>query len=165
MVLNVQNSHDDSLYNSFVREFYHPDCIFYQYVGELSLYGIESFSSIGCDQIRRAYSIANGMMPDAITRFTSFQICKRLNEAGSRIIAKSITHGTVVQVPKDVKVMTGKIIESSEGESKETSDTVEYIILPQPEQYVFESTFYFDLDEFHRFIRIEDSVETVKLLN
>ncbi len=163
MIMNVKNSHNESLYLSFMKEFYAPNCSASEYFGDYSLYGVSDFKLGTIEELQRSYNIGYFMMPDTIGRFTSFQVCKRLNEIGSRIVGKGTIEGTVIRIPKDPQEIERKIHTGACGMISEESkvDLNDFVSI-KPERIFMNASFCFFLDEFHRFVHLEYIVESLQ---
>lgn len=165
MIINVKNSHDESLYLSFVKEFYAPNCTASQSFGNYTLFGFSSFKSETLEELQRSFNLGYFMMPDAITRFTSFQVCKRLNEIGSRIVGKGTLEGTVIRAPKDPQKIEQKLRIGLSGFTCEESEIdINDFVSIEPQRLILDTSFSFNLDEFHRFVHIESMVEDLQFL-
>lgn len=102
MMSNVINSHDATLFSSFVDEFYHPSFSLYYTSPETVQKVFRPLHLEGRDTVKDFLLGSFFLFPDEVHLYSDIKICKRLNESGSRIIGSVEKLGTMIYLPKEI---------------------------------------------------------------
>eukprot|EP01040_Poterioochromonas_malhamensis_P010184 gene10184-11073_t len=118
----------------------------------------------GLDLLKRMQTMSNLILPDSVMHMSNAQICKRLNEQGSRIIGNYHVQATAIYLPK---VHKGREVDSSGAILEYDMDPHEYSgleraedlmhhvqIAKRPMELCFSGMYEMILDESHRIVRI-----------
>eukprot|EP01040_Poterioochromonas_malhamensis_P010182 gene10182-11071_t len=132
-----------------------------------------SFEIQGLDLLKRMQAMSDFTMPDSVTRLSNAQICKRLNEEGSRIIGNYHVQATAIYLPK---VHKGREVDSSGAILEYDMDPHEYSgleraedlmhhvqIAKRPTELCFSGMYEMILDESHRIMRISLSCQDLDI--
>ena len=164
MIPNVMNSHDVLLFSSFIDDFYHPNCSSTHTYPEDAQSFFRPLLLKGKESLKCFHTSTSFLLPDGVVRFYDNKICQRLNEAGSRIIGKVDTTGTIIYIPKNnnqIPLDSSHPIRECEPSleppppirSKE--DLIEkFQISTNPIQFIMRANYEIVLDEQNRFINM-----------
>lgn len=167
MINNVMNAHDNQLFSSFIDDFYRPECISIHYYPDSFPSCFKSIRMEGVDVMKYMHAMNTSILPDSVTEISNVQICKRLNENGSRIIGKFQLKATAIYLPK---VHEGNVVDKNDdcieyhlylhsmkqkNNSQKNSSFIEDVqIAAKPMKMYFSGTFEMILDENHRFVSV-----------
>ncbi len=111
MLSNVMNSHDVTLFSSFVDKFYRSECIMAQTFPVGAPACFNSVEVQGVEILKRLQGMHYIMTPDSVINLSNSQVCKRLYESGSRVVGSFNVKGTVIYIPK---VYHGKTVDPND---------------------------------------------------
>ncbi len=163
MISNVINSHDPTLFSSFIDEFYHHNCSSTHTFPNNAESFFRPHLLKGKESLKSFHTSTCHLLPDGVVRHSENQICKRLNESGSRIVGKVETTGTMIYLPKQINGMPIDnsysirdflpALESPPPVINSSDELVEkFQISTQPMQFIMRANYEIVLDENHRFL-------------